>query len=80
MAKSAKRISKGKPSGNKKEHEGWVDPFDSVDPGTDAKITDEYMDDETGEPADNVPIKHHNRHLHKGESLETFKDLDEDDD
>ena len=45
MAKSVKRISKGKPSGNKKEHEGWVDPFDSVDPETDARITDEYMDD-----------------------------------
>jgi hypothetical protein len=68
---------KGKPSGNGRESEGLNDPFAGTDPETEKEISDEYIDDNTGEPADNVEVRHHNRHLHKGEEIKTFKDTEE---
>ena len=68
---------KGKPSGNGRESEGLNEPFAGTDPETENEIGAEYIDDETGEVADNVEVKHHNRHLHKGEEIERFKDLEE---
>ena len=71
---------KGKPSGNGRENEGLNEAFAGTDPETENEIRAEYIDDKTGEPADNVEVKHPNRHLHKGEELAHFKDLDDDDD
>jgi hypothetical protein len=68
---------KGKPSGNGRESEGLNEAFAGTDPETENEIRAEYIDDQTGEPADNVEVRHHNRHLHKGEDLKTFKDTEE---
>jgi hypothetical protein len=68
---------KGKPSGNGRESEGLNSAFAGVDPAVENEIRDEYIDDATGEPADNVEVKHPNRHLHKGEEIKTFKDREE---
>lgn len=68
---------KGKPTGNGRESEGLNEPFAGTDPEVENEIRAEYIDDETGEPAENVEMKHHNRHLHKGEEIKQFKDRDE---
>jgi hypothetical protein len=68
---------KGKPSGNGHESEGLNEPFLGTDPETENQILAEYINDETGEPATNVEVKHHNRHLHKGEESARFKDREE---
>jgi hypothetical protein len=68
---------KGKPTGNGRESEGLNEAFAGTDSETENEITDEYIDDKTGEPAENVEVKHHNRHLHKGEDIEKFKDTEE---
>jgi hypothetical protein len=70
---------KGKPAGNGRESEGLNEAFAGTDPETENEIRAEYMDDATGEPAANVDVKHHNRHLHKGEDLAKFKDTEDDD-
>jgi hypothetical protein len=67
---------KGKPSGNGRESEGLNDPFAGIDPETENEISAKYLDDTTDEPAENAEVKHHNRHLHKGEDLARFKDRD----
>jgi len=68
---------KGKPTGNGRESEGLNEAFAGTDPETENEIRAEYIDPETDQPAANVDVKHHNRHLHKGEELKTFKDLEE---
>ena len=68
---------KGKPSDNGRESEGLNEPFAGTDPETENEIRAEYMDEETGEVADNVDMKNHNRHLHKGEEIKQFKDREE---
>ena len=68
---------KGKPSGNGRESEGLNDAFAGTDPETESHLQDEYIDEPTGEFAGNVDVKHHNRHLHKGEEIKTFKDKEE---
>jgi hypothetical protein len=68
---------KGKPSGNGRESEGLNEAFAGTDPETENEIRSEYIDDATGEPAENVEVKHPNRHLHKGEDVARFKDRDE---
>jgi len=68
---------KGKPSGNGRESEGLNEPFAGTDPETENAIRAQYIDGETGEVANNVETKHHNRHLHKGEEIKQFKDREE---
>jgi len=68
---------KGKPSGNGRQSEGLNEAFAGTDPETENEIRAEYIDDKTGEPADNVEVKHRNRHLHKGEEIKQFKDREE---
>ena len=68
---------KGKPSGNGRESKGLNEAFAGTDPEKEKEISAEYLNEATGEPADNVDVKHHNRHLHKGEELAKFKDLDD---
>jgi hypothetical protein len=51
--------------------------FTGTDPETENEIRSEYIDETTGEPGANVEVKHHNRHLHKGEELPKFKDRDD---
>jgi len=68
---------KGKPSGNGRESEGLNEPFAGTDPETENGIRAKYIDSKTGEVADNVEMKHHNRHLHKGEDVKQFEDRDE---
>lgn len=68
---------KGKPTGNDRESEGLNEAFAGTDPETENEIRSEFIDDATGEPGANVDVKHHNRHLHKGEDIAKFKDLDE---
>jgi len=55
---------KGKPSGNGRENE----------------TLDEAINETNAEgdiDTENTEVKHHNRHLHKGEELKTFKDPEE---
>jgi hypothetical protein len=68
---------KGKPTGNGRESEGLNEAFAGTDPETENEIRAEYIDEKTDKPADNVEVKHANRHLHKGEELAKFKDLDD---
>lgn len=65
---------KGKPSGNGRETGHLRDAFAGTDPKTENEINAKYMDAD-GEPANNVPIKHANRHMHKGEDLFTPKNV-----
>ena len=55
---------KGKPAGNGRENE-------TLDEAIDETNAEESIDTE------NMEVKHHNRHLHKGEDLKTFKDHEE---
>ncbi|WCT13261.1 hypothetical protein [Mucilaginibacter jinjuensis] len=64
---------KGKPSGNGRESEGLNEAFAGTDPERENEIRSEYIDEATGEPADNVDVKHPNRHLHKGEDIACLK-------
>ena len=59
---------KGKPSGSEKD-------LDNLD-GINEELDDVTDDIDTNE----AELKHPNRHLHKGEDLARFKDLDGDDD
>ena len=70
---------KGKPSGNERQSEGLNEAFAGTDPETENEIRAEYINDQTGEPDENVEVKHPNRHLHKGEDVAKFKDRDDDD-
>jgi hypothetical protein len=55
---------KGKPSGNGRENE-------TLDEAIDETNANDQIDTK------NTEVKHHNRHLHKGEELKTFKDPEE---
>ncbi|MDP9079948.1 MAG: hypothetical protein M3O71_21185 [Bacteroidota bacterium] len=55
---------KGKPSGNGRENETLNEAIDET-------MADDQIDTE------NTEVLHHNRHLHKGEELKTFKDPEE---
>ncbi len=55
---------KGKPAGNGKENETL-----------DEAITETNAENDID--TENTEVKHHNRHLHKGEEVKTFKDTEE---
>ncbi len=55
---------KGKPAGNGRENE-------TLDEAIDETNAEENIGTE------NTEVRHHNRHLHKGEELKTFKDTEE---
>jgi len=55
---------KGKPAGNGRENE-------TLDEAINETNEDNDIDTE------NTEVKHHNRHLHKGEDLKAFKDPEE---
>ncbi|TSJ41054.1 hypothetical protein FO440_15095 [Mucilaginibacter corticis] len=60
----AKTDRKGKPSGNGRENE-------TLDEAINESAEMDALDTE------NTAVKHHNRHLHKGEDIKTFKDTEE---
>jgi len=55
---------KGKPSGNGRENE-------TLDEAINETNAENTIDTE------NTEVKHHNRHLHKGEEIKAFKDTEE---
>lgn len=55
---------KGKPAGNGRENE-------TLDEAADETNAEDNIDIE------NIDVRHHNRHLHKGEEIKTFKDTEE---
>lgn len=57
---------KGRPTGSGKETAGLRDAFAVNDLNKDNEIADKYMD-APDEPAANVPMRHKNRNVHKGE-------------
>jgi hypothetical protein len=67
----------GKPSGNGRESEGLNDAFAGTDPQTENELRSRYINEQTENPDENVEVRHPNRHLHKGEELETFKNSEE---
>jgi hypothetical protein len=58
--------AKGKPSGSGKNTTGLRDAFAGTDPETDENLTEKYMDG-PDQPAANVPLRHVNRNVNKGE-------------
>lgn len=60
---------KGKPSGSGKNTNGLRDAFAGTDPETDENLTEKYMDG-PDQPAANVPVRHVNRNVNKGEDTE----------
>jgi hypothetical protein len=58
---------KGKPSGGGRESRHLTEAFAGTDPETENEIAAKYTKDGTDEPDENVPVRHANRHLHKGE-------------
>jgi hypothetical protein len=60
---------KGKPTGSGRETHGLKDAFAATDPETEKEIADKYTEDGGDEPSANVPVRHPNRNLHKGEDL-----------
>ncbi|WP_342646029.1 hypothetical protein [Mucilaginibacter sp. CSA2-8R] len=60
---------KGKPSGSGRETHGLKDAFAVTDPENETEIASKYTEDGGDEPAEGVPMRHPNRHLHKGEDL-----------
>lgn len=60
---------KGKPSGSGKNTAGLRDAFAGTDPETDEKLTEKYMDG-PDQPAANVPLRHVNRNVDKGEDAD----------
>lgn len=60
---------KGKPSGSGKNTAGLRDAFAGTDPKTDENLTEKYMDG-PDQPAANVPVRHVNRNVNKGEDTE----------
>jgi hypothetical protein len=64
---------KGKPSGSGHESHGLTDAFAGTDPERDNRIAKEYTDNESEKLSDNVPLKHANRHLHKGEDVPEYQ-------
>jgi hypothetical protein len=57
---------KGKPSGSGKETSGLRDAFAVNDPEKDEQLADEYTDG-PDQPSANVPLRHKNRNVNKGE-------------
>ena len=55
---------KGKPAGNGRENE-------TLDEAINETNAEENLDTE------NTEVRHHNRHLHKGEAVKAFKDTEE---
>lgn len=60
---------KGKPSGSGKNTNGLRDAFAGTDQETDENLTEKYMDG-PDQPAANVPMRHVNRNVNKGEDTE----------
>jgi hypothetical protein len=56
---------KGNPSGNRRDDQDIKD-LDDTDLNKDQEIADRYTD-ENEEPADNIPGRHPNRNVNKGE-------------
>ena len=79
MGKHNTMPPKGKPSGNGRENSGLNEPFAGTDPEQDENIADEYTEGEEERLAENVPLKHANRHLHKGEDVPEYKEPPEND-
>jgi len=59
---------KGRPSGSGKETAGLRDAFAVNDLDKDIELTEKYLD-APDEPAANVPLRHKNRNVHKGEEI-----------
>ena len=57
---------KGRPSGSGKDNAGLRDAFAVTDLETDKELADKYLD-APDEPSANVPQRHKNRNVHKGE-------------
>jgi hypothetical protein len=57
---------KGRPSGSGKETTGLRDAFAINDLDKDNELADKYLDS-PDEPAANVPLRHKNRNVNKGE-------------
>lgn len=57
---------KGRPSGSGRETAGLRDAFAVNDLETDKELADKYLE-APDEPSANVPLKHRNRNVHKGE-------------
>ena len=57
---------KGRPSGSGKETAGLRNAFAVNDPETDDEIADKYTD-APDQPSANVPMRHKNRNVNKGE-------------
>ena len=55
---------KGKPAGNGRENETLEEAINETN-------AEENLDTE------NTEVRHHNRHLHKGEAVKAFKDTEE---
>ena len=55
---------KGKPAGNGRENETLEEAINETN-------AEENLDTE------NTQVRHHNRHLHKGEAVKAFKDTEE---
>jgi hypothetical protein len=60
---------KGKPSGSGKNTDGLRDAFAGTNPETDENLTEKYMDG-PDQPAANVPLRHVNRNVNKGEDTD----------
>jgi hypothetical protein len=57
---------KGRPSGTAKDSTGLRDAFAVNDLDKDIELTEKYLD-APDEPAANVPLRHKNRNVNKGE-------------
>lgn len=67
---------KGKPSGSGRETHQLKDAFAAIDPETENEIAAKYTKDGTDELAEGIPVRHPNRHLHKGEDLDDSNNSD----
>lgn len=67
---------KGKPSGSGRETHQLKDAFAAIDPETENEIAAKYTEDGTDELAEGIPVRHPNRHLHKGEDLDDSNNSD----
>ena len=63
----------GKPSGNGRQGHGLSEAFAGSDPERDNELRANYMDEQTDRPAENVPVRHPNRHPHKGEDTPEYQ-------
>lgn len=64
---------KGKPSGNGRESHGPTEAFGGTDLIRDNRMAEKYTDNENERLSKNVPVKHPNRHLHKGEDVPEYQ-------